>query len=278
MKVNMLAQLKLFRIITFILIAILLSACYSPPMNNDMSAFVEQDIKPSATPQAVEVDNITNNKLPKARSKIQELPYAATPKPDPLPDLYGCDMSIEFISGPLKSQKSEFKVLDKSYFQEKGDKFAVGKGTAVYYEDQPYMILHSSYVNGNALKPMEAEFLRKYLEHWGNKDNQYIQGQIDALIGSQVNWYCSGEIILKTTINSAARLSHEASNRLWLEPRKITNILESKEGLASEWIGGITPTEQPSLYLGFCGWGPSSVESGRYTYYRYLLSFTVDTP
>jgi hypothetical protein len=125
---------------------------------------------------------------------------------------------------------------------------------------------------------MEAEFIRKYLEHWGNKGDEYIQNQIDNLVGTQVNWYCNDGLILETKINSAVRLSHDASERLWLEPLQIVDILEDKQGLASEWIGEILPTDQPSLFLGFCGWGPSSVGSGRYTYYRYLINFVVETP
>ena len=149
----------------------------------------------------------------------------------------------------------------------------MGKGTAIFYEESPYLILHSSYVNGNILRPMEAEFIRKYLEHWGNRGNESIQEQINALIGSEAEWRCEGKDILKSTLQGVVWLSHEASNRLWLEPEIIEEILTKREGTSSEWIGKIKPTTDPSLYLGFCGWGPSSIKNGRYTYYRYVLNF-----
>ncbi len=275
--------MKQLRIISFLIIPLLLIGCYYPPESASISEVSEQESLPSPIIITTEDEEAAaavsrSEKPSRLSSRIRELPPLITPTPDPLPDLYGCSMKIEFITGPLENQTSEFSVLDRSYFLDKGDKFAVGKGTAVYYEDQPYMILHSSYVNGNILKPMEAEFIRKYLEHWGNKDDEYIQKQIDDLAGTQVNWYCNDDLVLETTINSAVRLSHDASERLWLEPLEIVDILEDKQGLASEWIGEILPTDQPSLFLGFCGWGPSSVGSGRYTYYRYLLNFVIKTP
>ena len=195
--------------------------------------------------------------------------------PDPFKDFYGCEMQLKLISGPLEGQSTEFKILDKSYFEDKGDKFAVGKGTAVFYDKSPYLIVHSSYVNGNILRPMEAEFIRKYLEHWGNCGNESIQEQIDTLIGSEAEWSCDGESILKTKLHGIVRLSHQASDHLWLEPENIEKILNMREGETTEWIGRIDPIDDPSLYLGFCGWGPPSIEIGRYTYYRYLINFEV---
>lgn len=212
-----------------------------------------------------------------------EASISITPKPTPTPkqitvpfeDLYGCQMQLTFTSGPLKGQSTEFEILDESYFQDKGDKFAVGKGTAIFYEKSPYLILHSSYVNGNILRPMEAEFIRKYLEHWGNKGNETIQDQIDALVGSQAEWNCNGVPLFRTELDDTVRLSHEASEQLWLEPENIDEILIEKAGEPSEWIGELDPSTDSSIYLGFCGWGPASLESGRYTYYRYVLNFTI---
>ncbi|MDW7754640.1 MAG: hypothetical protein SCH68_05690 [Brevefilum sp.] len=269
--------MKQLRIISFFIIPLLLIGCYSLPVSVSIPSAGEQELTP--VPKIITTKGESRIGKPSGvSSRIRERPTLVTPTPDPFPDLYGCNMQIEFISGSLENQSSEFSVLDRSYFLDKGDKFAVGKGTAVYYEDQPYMILHSSYVNGNILKPMEAEFIRKYLEHWGNKGDEYIQNQIDNLVGAQVNWYCNDDLVLETTINSIVRLSHDASERLWLEPLQIVDILENKQGLASEWIGEILPTDQASLFLGFCGWGSSSVGSGRYTYYRYLINFVVETP
>ncbi len=261
------------------IIALVLSGCFHPEANAAPINFIHTEIKPTEIIQessSNEADNTIRISEPTAiTTKI--LP-TVPPTPEPAPDLYGCEMRIEFSSGPLKDQISEFQVLDEKYFEEKSDKFAVGKGTAVYYESQPYLILHSSYVNGNVLQPMEAELIRKYLEQWGRNGNEFIQNQIDSLNGSQVKWYCNNELIIETKINSIVRLSHEASNRLWLEPTQLEDILEDKEGLTSEWIGEITPIDEPGLYLGFCGWGPPNLEAGRYTYFRYLLKFTIQYP
>ncbi len=184
-------------------------------------------------------------------------------------------MEIRFTTGPLSDKSSTFDVLDRDYFYDKGDKFAPGKGTAIFYEVQRYFILHSAYVRGNVLRPMEAEFLRKYLEYWGTTGTEYIEGQIDSLIGSRVLWTCNEEIIFETEITGITRLSHEASNRLWLEPENIEDIIRDKEGLVSEWIGELEETDQPTIYMGFCGWGPQSLDQDRYTYYRYLIQFEV---
>ena len=271
----------MIRYLSLITIAVLLAGCFYPSVNAETSYNTYNTNQQITTTQTIEVNPSTtinqSGPVKETPRPTKELPDI-TQTPDLSPNLYGCEMRIEFTSGPLENQTSEFEVLDESYFEEKGDKFAVGKGTAVYYESQPYIILHSSYVNGNILKPMEAEFMRKYLENWGRNDNDYIQSQIDSLIGSEVVWQCNNDTYLETTINNIVRLSHEASNRLWLEPTRIENILEEKEGLTSEWIGEIKPTDEQVLYLGFCGWGPPSIENGRYTYYRYLLSFTIQNP
>lgn len=198
-----------------------------------------------------------------------------TPTPDPFSALYGCEMEIKFLSGPLESKNALFSVLDQDYFSDKGDKFAIGKGTSILYEVHHYFILHSSYVNGNILKPMEAEFIRKYLENWGNTDAAYIKGQIDTLIGSEVTWICDGKTVFETKINDVVRLSHEASERLWLEPEQLEDILSDREGQASGWVGEFKETIEPKLYIGFCGWGPSTLKSGRYTYHRYLVRFEI---
>ncbi|HAF61987.1 MAG TPA: hypothetical protein DCK95_06645 [Anaerolineaceae bacterium] len=267
--------MKIIRYLSLIIIAFLLTGCFYPEVNAETSQSFDRQTSATSTLY----ENITIEEESPPISEAAPVPTKTLPTilptSDLSPDLYGCKMRIEFASGPLEKQTSEFTVLDETYFQDKGDNFAVGKGTAIYYETQPYLILHSSYVNGNMLKPMEAEFIRKYLEHWGKNGNEFIQERIDALIGAQVNWYCNEDLILGTTINGITRLSHEASNRLWLQPNEIEDILEDKEGLTSEWIGEIAPTDDPSLYLGFCGWGPPSIENGRYTYYRYLLNFTI---
>lgn len=267
--------MRIFRYLALIIITFLLTGCIYPEVNAETSQPYDRPTTTTPTLQEVETTELENPPV----SDSVPLPTKSLPTnqitSDPFPDLYGCKMRIEFTSGPLENQTSEFSVLDETYFQDKGDNFAVGKGTAIYYETQPYLILHSSYVNGNMLKPMEAEFLRKYLEHWGENGNKFIQEHIDSLIGSQVNWFCNNDLILDTTINGITRLSHEASNRLWLRPNEIEDILKDKEGLTSEWIGEISSTNDSSLYLGFCGWGPPSIDNGRYTYYRYLINFTI---
>ena len=208
------------------------------------------------------------------QSVIEETPQP-TPTPDPFASLYNCEMEIQFMTGPLSERAAEFTVLGEDYFFDKGDKFAVGKGTSIYYEAQKYFILHSSFVNGNPLRPMEAEFIRKYLEYWGTADTDYIQEKITELVGSEALWVCDGQAMFKTRINGAVRLSHEASDRLWLEPEELETILDDKEGLVSEWVGEIPETDDQSLYIGFCGWGPSDLGSKRYTYFRYLINFEI---
>ena len=270
--------MKIAKYLPLIIIAFLITGCISPEVNAAPSNLVDPELKPTQMNQETVSDGDANQILPDPTPVPTKILPTIPPTPNPAPDLYGCEMRIEFSSGPLENQTSDFEVLDETYFLDKSDQFAVGKGTGVYYESQPYLILHSSYVNGNALRPMEAEFIRKHLEHWGKYGNEYIQGQMDALIGSQVNWYCNDELVLETTIDSIVRLSHAASERLWLEPTEIEDILADREGLVSEWIGEITTSDEPNLYLGFCGWGPSDLDYGRYTYFRYLLSFTINSP
>lgn len=198
-----------------------------------------------------------------------------TPTQDPFSSLYDCQMEINFISGPLDNKSTEFTVLGMDYFEDKADKFSPGQGTGIFYETQRYFIIHSAYQNGNILRPMEAEFIRKYLEYWGGTGNQYIQGQIDTLIGSQVIWSCDGEQTFTTEIGGILRLSHEASDRLWLNPNHLQQIISEKEGEASEWIGDISGNPDQSIYLSFCGWGPEALGSERYTQFRYLIQFKV---
>lgn len=198
-----------------------------------------------------------------------------TPTPNPFSTLYDCQMEIDFISGPLEKRSTEFRILGEDYFTNKANKFEPGKGTGIFYENERYFIIHSAYLNGNILRPMEAEFMRKYLEYWGGTGNQYIQDQIDSLIGSQVIWSCEDGITISTEIGGILRLSHEASDRLWLNPSHLQQIISEKKGKKSEWIGNISGNLEESIYLSFCGWGPETLGSERYTHFRYLLQFVV---
>jgi len=267
--------MKKHQLFFIFIIGIFLIGCVPAPQNVLSEFLIIEQSTP--VPDLEEIDTKTPAKKDTSSDQAEtiEPQPTLTPTPDPFFDFYGCVMTIEFISGPLEGQISEFSILDRSYFEDKGDKFAVGKGTAIYYEETPYLILHYSYVNGNILKPMEAEFIRKYLEHWGNKGEEYIQQQMDQLMGSEIKWICEDEHTLTTTISSIVRLSHEASDRLWLEPENIGKILLEREGPRSEWIGKMRPSAETSLYLGFCGWGPASLESGRYTYFRYVIRMSV---
>lgn len=196
-----------------------------------------------------------------------------TPTPDPFPVLYNCSMELTFTSGPLAGNKTDFTILGEEYFAEKGDSFFPGKNTAVYYDPPRYLILHSAFENGNMLKPLEAEFIRFYLEYWGDSGNEFVQGNIDSLIGSTVIWSCDDEIIFSSSIRDIVHLSQVASNQLWLEPQNLEQILIDKEGLVSEWIGDMEITSEPTIYLGFCGWGPIDSGDQRFAYYRYLINF-----
>ncbi len=258
------------RCIFFILLITLLGSCSSPPSEKSETELAISESSYAITSTQPESDKT----LPSTPAVVTPNP-SPTPTPDPFADLYGCEMELEFISGSLESRKTRFTILGKDYFKDKGDLFDPGTGTSIYYESQHYFIVHSSYVNGNILDPMEAEFIRKYLEYWGDTGPEYIQDQINSLEGSRVVWKCSGKEIFLTRINGIVRLSHEASNRLWLEPRSLEQIIEDREGLVSEWIGEFKDTDQPILYIGFCGWGPRSLGDSRFTYYRYLIKFDV---
>jgi len=220
---------------------------------------------------ATERANITEEGTPAPT----EIVITATPTQNPFATLYNCEMKLEFASGPLESKTTEFTVLGEDYFVDKGDKFFPGKGTSIYYQYQHYFILHSSYVNGNVLRPMEAEFIRKYLEYWGDSGNDYVQRQIDKLIGSEVRWICDGQTVFQTEIDSIVHLSHQAAEDIWMNPNSLQEIITKREGNESEWIGEMPPTTEPNLYIGFCGWGPSTLDSGRFTYYRYVIRFII---
>jgi hypothetical protein len=268
--------MKFLKFITSVIIFSVLIGCAVPKHDEPVSHNPTITYRSAPTiEQKQEIESQGKNLSKITTLEQQPTPKISTPASFVMPNLYGCEATIEFVSGPLKGKSRQFSILDKSYFEDKGDKFAVGKGTGVFYQDTPYLILHSSYVNGNLLKPMEAEFIRKYLENWGEKEESYINGQINNLNGSQVNWYCADKLILKTSIYNIVRLSHEASNQLWLEPTQINLILEEKKGVQSEWIGETLKSDDPSIYLGFCGWGSSTIENGRYTYLRYLINFTI---
>lgn len=254
-----------------ILIFIFIGACSSldSPDNASKNSTLESPTK-ILTTEVAEIQEPFSSE-----ATIAKPTPSPTPTPDPFSDLYGCEMELKFISGPLESRETQFTVLGKDYFHEKGNKFDPGKGTSIYYEEQHYFILHSSYVNGNILKPMEAEFIRFYLENWGDAGPDYIQRQIDNLIGTEVVWTCSGSQVFRTRINGITRLSHEASNRLWIEPRYLAQILKDREGLVSEWVGEFDDTDKPTIYIGFCGWGESSLGDIRFAYFRYLIHFEI---
>jgi hypothetical protein len=200
-----------------------------------------------------------------------------TPSPTPtvVPNLYGCNMEIRFTSGPLEGEGTAFSMLDETYFFDKGDKFDTGKNTGIFYDEQRYVILHSGYNKGNILSPLEIEFLRKYLELWGAEDPEYIRNQIDNIIGSRIVWLCNGQQVMETKVKDVARLSHDASTRLWLEPQNIFEIINTRASDPSEWIGEIDQIIPKSLHLAFCGWGPPGIKEDRSTYYRYIFQFEI---
>lgn len=198
---------------------------------------------------------------------------APTPAATPFPDIYGCEMKMEFTSGPLKGKDSKFTVLDEEYFYDKGDQFYPGENSAVYYSGPKYLILHSAFEKGNVLRPLEAEFIRYYLEYWGESGSAYIQEQINTLIGSKMVWTCNGQTPFRTQVRQIVRLSAAASDELWNEPIYLRQILIRREGVVSEWVGEMDPLFMDTFYLGFCGWGPERLGDERYTYYRYLINF-----
>lgn len=273
---------KFYGIVLLVLAAALLALVTIALTSNNPAA---SNLPPSvttpaaATPTATSTTTAAEVEGPQSERTASNPPTAApsptpSPTPDPYSELYGCEMSVQFMSGPLEPRTTDFTVLGQDYFSDKADKFAPGKGTGIFYLDQRYFIVHSSYVNGNILKPMEAEFIRRYLEYWGGTDVDYIQEQIDGLIGTDALWICDGSAVFKTRITGVTRLSHAASERLWLEPESLEQILIDQEGLASEWVGRIDLANDPALYLGFCGWGPNDSDQ-RFTYFRYLLQFSV---
>lgn len=271
---------KFLMILSSILI-LAISGCDLPVANENSTVLPELNTGVSPTEsqdgeQEVNQDETTatQGSIIEGTNAVElEISPTITLTPDPLGNLYHCQMTIEFTSGPLESESTSFTVLGEDYFIDKGDKFDVGKGTGIYYEPQHYFILHSSYIRGIFNRALEAEFIRQYLESWGQAGPQTIQKNIDDLIGSEVVWTCEGGSRFVTKIDGVIRLSHEASNRLWLEPLNIPEILIDREGLASEWVGGIEIKDDSRFLLGFCGWGPESLGEERYTYFRYLLSF-----
>ena len=226
------------------------------------------------------VTNVVSNGTPEVTPSF-EATFTPTPTltplptATPLPGFFDCAMEMAFTSGPLEGESVSFQVLGQDYFADKGDRFDVGKNTAVYYQGPRTLILHSGFDNGNIFKPLEAEFIRSYLEAWGNFTPETILSRIESLNGSNVAWFCNQTLLFRTKINFIVRLSHIASNRLWLEPDSLTQILEEKEGEASEWLGEIKWTEEPHFYLNFCGWGPWGLGEERYVYYRYLINFEI---
>lgn len=250
-------------IITFILV-LFLNACQSDP--------VIPEITTSTTPTQSEPSSTLETPNPTTTPTVT-LP---TPAPTDIPSLYDCNVSFEITSGPLAGQNSRFTVLGEDYFLDKSDKFNPGKKTAVYYNYQKLLILHSAYINGNLLKPLEVEFLRLYLERWGDLSNHEIDNNIRNLTGSEVSWFCEDQLLFRTTINHIIRLSHKASQQLWLEPRMIDKILAERSGLPEDWIGDMPPTDEPAINISFCGWGPEELGDERITYYRYVIRFSIE--
>lgn len=208
------------------------------------------------------------------------VPASPTPRPitPVLPALYDCKMELQFSSGPLAGENSQFVVLGRMYFYDKGDRFLPGKNTAIYYEDPPYLILHSAYDGGNLLKPLEAEFMRFFLEQWGELPADEISANMQSLLGTDATWTCDGEEIFRTKLNQIVRLSHQASEQLWQNPDQLELILRERPGLADEWLGQLHAIQEPSLYLSFCGWGPEAEGEAYLYYYRYLVQFVIMDP
>ena len=244
----------------------LLIACSAPP-----SGPAQSDQTAGLTPPAESVSETSSDPTDPAIPAFG-VPVP-TPAATPFPDIYGCEMKMEFTSGPLKGKDSKFTVLDEDYFYDKGDQFYPGENSAVYYSGPKYLILHSAFENGNVLQPLEAEFIRYYLEYWGESGPDYIQEQIDALIGSKMVWTCNDQPLFRTRVKEIIRLSAAASDELWTDPIYLRQILIRHEGVVSEWVGDMDPFFMDTFYLGFCGWGPERLDDARYTYYRYLINF-----
>ena len=226
------------------------------------------------------------NKVPTIKSAITEAGKILTPTMEVsseltqptqipsqvvIPDLKTCVLRMTFTNGPLAGKQSQFFVLGKDYFFDKGEQFDPGKNTAVYYEESRHIILHSAYLEADLQQPLEAEFIRFSLEAWGEVTNSFIEDNIAALTGSQVAWFCDGDLLFITVITGIIRLSEAASTRLWLEPDNIAQILADREGLETEWIGALDEIDQPGILLGFCGWGPIELGNDRFYTYRYLV-------
>ncbi|MBG0786626.1 MAG: hypothetical protein H0S79_16135 [Anaerolineaceae bacterium] len=226
---------------------------------------------PSSTPTSnIEIETLVTT-LDDAEA--QSSTPGPTPTTRPFPYIYNCEMRMEFISGPLEGKGNKFTILGEEYFDDKGDLFYPGEKTAVFYDGPKYLILHSAFQNGNVLRPLEAEFIRHYLEYWGESGTDYIQAQIDSLIGSEMEWACNGQVLFRARVKEIIRLSAIASEELWQDPIYLRQILIRHEGLVSEWVGEMDPYFMDTFYLGFCGWGPESSGDERYTYYRYLINF-----
>lgn len=236
-----------------------------------------KDLKPTLTPI---VETLSQVDFDEGIDPVQQATPSPSPSPSPtptlVPDLYGCEMSITFVSGPLMGRGADFSMLDETYFEDKEGKFDPGKNTGLFYQEANHLILHSGYLGGNRNMPLEIEFLRFYLEEWADEQEPgLILAQIEQLLGSEMIWRCNGELALRLRINSIARLSHEASTRLWLEPWNIDDILAMREGIETEWIGRIEPLDKPMVFMNFCGWGPPWVAQDRSVYYRYLFQFEI---
>ena len=277
---------RIIILITLFLIIILLSILFTIVLIGNLGQSAPKFLAPlsyfSKTRSSQEniPDIVGTKESPEALSSIADLPTptptsTSLPTQTPLPEIFGCNLEMNFTSGPLEGEGASFYVLGEDYFDEKGDKFDVGKNTAVYYQDPRVLILHSGFDNGNIFKTLEAEFIRSYLEAWGNFKPETIQSRMESLNGSSVEWFCNQTSLFHTKVNFIVRLSHIASNRLWLEPDNLTQILEEKEGEESEWIGEAIWTEAPHFYLNFCGWGPWGIGEERYVYYRYLINFEI---
>jgi hypothetical protein len=254
--------------IILIILVILSSvtACTKSPTEPSLvNPPTQETISPQITSDVVSTNQVSPESV--------EVTPGANTLTNVFPNLYDCDMVMKFTSGPLKGKKSRFTILGKDYFNDKGEQFFPGEKTAVYYEGPRYIILHSAFANGNILRPLEAEFIRYYLEYWGESGSEFIQDRINELIGSQIEWSCDGQIILNTEINSIIRLSATASTELWEDPIYLRQILLKHEGKEEEWIGDMDPYFMDTFFLGFCGWGPEESGDYRYYYYRYLINF-----
>ena len=142
------STMKFLRYFSLIIIAFLLTGCFYPEVNAETSLRYDRQMSSTITlEESVSTEDETPSSLPEATQVPTKILPTIPAISKTAPELYGCELKIEFISGPLENETSEFTVLDETYFIDKGDKFAVGKGTAIYYETQPCLIVHSSYVN-----------------------------------------------------------------------------------------------------------------------------------